>query len=169
MTRMKAGDFKGFEELSPNKRRLFELLRKERRDRVSQQSKIPRRRDAGAAPLSFAQQRLWFIDQLKPNSPLYNLPLALRLSGALDIDALKRTLTEIGRRHEILRTTFALRGDQPAQIINPPEEFILPLIDLSEMEEAPREAQARLLAREEAGRPFDLARGPLWRATLLRL
>src|SRR5262249_35124953 len=119
--------------------------------------------------LSFAQQRLWFFDQLAPNSPLYNIPFRLQLTGELSTEILRRTLTEISRRHEVLRTTFALQGDMPVQIIHPPEEVALPVIDLSELEELEREAQIRLLAGEEEERPFDLTHGPLWRTMLLRL
>ena len=119
--------------------------------------------------LSFAQQRLWFFDRLVGNSPLYNIPFALRLCGKLSIEVMRRALTEIAGRHEILRTKFAPQGEKVVQIIDPPAEVALPLVELDDMEEHEREARARLLAREEAERPFDLALGPLWRATLLRL
>src|SRR5262245_30778313 len=157
------------ERLSPAERAL--LLRASREKALSLESpkSIPRRARRDGAPLSFAQQRLWFFDQLAPHSPLYNIPFALRLSGELNIEVLRRTLTEIARRHDILRTRFALRRDGPAQIISPPAPVELPLIELSELAEEEREAQAKFLAREEAQRPFDLTHGPLWRASLLRL
>jgi len=120
-----------------------------------------------ALPLSFAQQRLWFLDQLEPNSPFYNLPEAARLTGALDADALARALNQVVRRHEALRTTFATLNDQPAQIIAPALTIDLPVDDLRD--DAARETRARQIATEEARRPFDLARGPLLRARLLRL
>ncbi len=120
-------------------------------------------------PLSFAQQRLWFIDQLEPGSPLYNMPLALRVEGPLEPAVLQRCLGEIVRRHEALRTVFALQGDAPVQVIQPPAPFILPLVDLSRLPEPAREATARTLAAGEAGRPFDLARDPKLHAVLLRL
>jgi len=119
--------------------------------------------------LSFAQQRLWFLDQLEPGSVMYNLPTAIRLKGALDLAALQRALTEIIRRHEALRTTFAAAGGRPVQVIAPPRPMPLPLVDLERLPEAGREAEARRLAQEDARQPFDLARGPLARATLLRL
>jgi amino acid adenylation domain-containing protein/FkbM family methyltransferase len=120
-------------------------------------------------PLSFAQQRLWFIDQLEPNSPLYNLPVALQLKGKLDFDALERTVNEIVRRHEILRTTFAGDNGQPVQVISPFKPVSLPLSDLSDLPEAEREAKVRQLATEETTTGFDLSAGPLMRVRVLRL
>ncbi|HEY2737200.1 MAG TPA: condensation domain-containing protein, partial [Thermoanaerobaculia bacterium] len=126
----------------------------------------------GPLPLSFAQQRLWLIDQLEPGSPLYNMPVALRIAGPLDADALALCLGEIVRRHEALRTVFAmfegLEG-APVQVIQPASPFLLPLVDLSGLPERRRDGLALCLAGEEAGRPFDLARGPLLRGVLLRL
>jgi amino acid adenylation domain-containing protein len=121
----------------------------------------------GALPLSFAQQRLWFLDRLEPDSPFYNIPLALRLEGTLDVDALQRGLTELVRRHETLRTTFAEQEGQAVQLIHPPADFPLPVVELQDLPDAA--AEARRLAHEEAQRPFNLTRGPLMRATLLRL
>ncbi|WP_164021357.1 non-ribosomal peptide synthetase, partial [Pyxidicoccus trucidator] len=118
-------------------------------------------------PLSFAQQRLWFLDQLQPGSPSYNMPTALRLDGMLDVAALGRAFTELVRRHEALRTTFRDEGGTPVQLISPPAPFDLPVLDLSSNED--REARARLLAQQDAVRAFDLTRGPLLRASLLRL
>ncbi|HYG64177.1 MAG TPA: amino acid adenylation domain-containing protein, partial [Thermoanaerobaculia bacterium] len=120
-------------------------------------------------PLSFAQQRLWFIDQLEPGSPLYNMPVALRAEGPLDCGVLALTLGEIVRRHEGLRTVFAVLEGSPVQAIQAAAPFILPVVDLSGLTESRREAVALSLAGEEAGRPFDLARGPLLRGLLLRL
>ncbi len=120
-------------------------------------------------PLSFAQQRLWFLDQLEPNNTAYNLPTALRLSGPLDAAALERSLREIVRRHEALRTTFASAEGEPRQVIAPDATFSLPVVDLGALPEAEREAEARRRADAEAQGPFDLARGPLFRALLIRL
>jgi hypothetical protein len=155
--------------LSPVKRALLLKASREKVARLELSKSIPRRVIQNGSPLSFAQQRLWFIDQLEPNTPFYNIPLVLHLSGYLNVEVLERTLAEIARRHEVLRTTFVLQGDKPVQIIAPPEEIVLRLIDLSQLEEQQREAQVRLLADEEARRPFDLSHGPLWRASLLRL
>ncbi|HEU0054725.1 MAG TPA: condensation domain-containing protein, partial [Longimicrobium sp.] len=128
----------------------------------------PRGSDA-PAPLSFAQERLWFIDRLEPGSTTYNLPAALRLTGALDEQALGRALGEIVRRHETLRTVFAEVDGSPAQVIVPFDGFALSVEDLSGLGEAEREAAVRRRAGEEAARPFNLAAGPLVRAGLLRL
>jgi amino acid adenylation domain-containing protein len=126
-------------------------------------------RDAGLAPLSYAQQRLWFIHQLEPDSPAYNIPLAVRLTGALDPPALARTLSEVVRRHEALRTTFAVHAARPFQVIHPPAPLDLPVEDLTALAAEERERAAQRIADDEARRPFDLARGPLLRARLLRL
>ncbi len=120
-------------------------------------------------PLSFAQQRLWFIDQLAPGSPLYNIPVALRIDGPLRIEVLELCLTEIVRRHEALRTIFASDEGTPTQLIQPPALFRLPVVDLSGIPQGRREGLARTLVGEESVRPFDLARGPLLRGALLRL
>ena len=120
-------------------------------------------------PLSFAQQRLWFLDQLEPNNPRYNVPHAARLKGHLQPEVLERSLQEIVRRHESLRTSFQVVGDQPVQIIDPEVTVPLVLRDLTSLPEARREEEARRLAREEAQRPFDLTIAPLMRATLLKL
>ena len=120
-------------------------------------------------PLSFAQQRLWFLDQYEPNSSVYNIPSALRLRGSLNIGALEQSLNEILCRHESLRTTFSMVEGEAVQVIAPPVGFSLAVVDLRDHLEREREEEARRLAREEALRPFDLARGPLFRSQLLRL
>jgi acyl carrier protein len=120
-------------------------------------------------PLSFAQQRLWFLDQLMPASPLFNVPVAARIRGPLSVPAAKKSLREIVRRHETLRTTFATAGE-PVQVIAPlPPTVALPVVELGALSEATRESEATRLAREDAERPFDLSRGPLLRVHLLRL
>ena len=120
-------------------------------------------------PLSFSQRRLWFLDQLEPNNPFYNVPAAMRLVGAFDASAMEHALSATIARHESLRTTFALRGEEPVQIVA--AEIPLPLeqIDLSSMALGLREAEAQRLVTEEARRPFDLAKGPLFRALLVKL
>jgi len=122
----------------------------------------------GAPPLSFAQQRLWFLEQVEPGTPVYLIPAAVRLSGPLDAGALEDALNEVVRRHEVLRTTFALEGDLPVQVIAP--ELALPLErhDLTDLAATGREAALRDQAVAEARRSFDLERGPLLRARLLR-
>jgi amino acid adenylation domain-containing protein len=129
----------------------------------------------GPLPLSFAQQRLWFLDQLEPGSPLYNIPAALRVEGPLDPAMpaiLALCLGEIVRRHEVLRTVFAVREGSPVQVIRAAVPFVLPVVDLSGLPESRREAAASALVGEEAGRPFDLGasgRELLLRGVLLRL
>jgi acyl carrier protein len=123
----------------------------------------------GPLSLSFAQERLWFLDQLVPNSPFYNVPAAVRVEGALDVAALQRSLNEIVRRHASLRTTFHTVAGRPRQEIAPSLTLELPLIDLTGVAVEERDEHVRRLAREEAQRPFDLSRGPLLRVTLLRL
>jgi amino acid adenylation domain-containing protein len=123
----------------------------------------------GALPLSFAQERLWFLDRLEPGSTAYNIPVAWRLGGALDQAALERALGEIVRRHEALRTVFREVDGSPVQVIAPFGGFALPVEELSGLGDADREAAVRRRAGEEAGRPFDLSAGPLFRAALLRL
>ena len=120
-------------------------------------------------PMSFAQQRLWFLDQLDPGTSAYNLFTGYRLSGPLDISALERSLSEIVRRHEVLRTNFAMIEGRLVQILNPPRPIELPIEDLSDVPDSEREARLRQLANEEAQRPFDLARGNPIRATLVKL
>ena len=120
-------------------------------------------------PLSFAQQRLWFLQQLEPESTAYNLPLAVRLSGDLDRTALQHSLSEIVRRHEALRTTFATADGEPVQVIHPAVEVSLPLVDVSALAESAREREAERLSVEEAGHVFSLERGPLLRARLVKL
>ena len=120
-------------------------------------------------PLSFAQQRLWFFDQFEPGSPSYNLPRTVRLQGKLNIDALSASLNEIIKRHEILRTSFAISNGQPIQVISPSVSLQLPIIDLQHIPQEQREAELYRLAKEEAQTGFDLTQAPLLRAKLLRL
>ena len=122
----------------------------------------------GALPLSFAQQRLWFIHQLDPESSAYNIPLALRLTGPLDAVALERTFQEIVRRHEALRTTFTVLDTEPVQVIGAANGR-LDLVDLSGLSPEVREREAQRRIAEEIQRPFDLELGPLFRTSLLRV
>ncbi|MDB4994866.1 MAG: pcbAB, partial [Myxococcaceae bacterium] len=123
-----------------------------------------------AFPLSFAQERLWFLDQLEPGTAAYNMPAALRLSGCLDADALEQSIHEVVARHEALRTTFGVgpSGD-PVQVIHASAHATLPRVSLVDFAPAERERRAREEAAREARAPFDLARGPLLRAKLLVL
>ena len=120
-------------------------------------------------PLSFAQQRLWFLTQLAPDSPVYNVPAAYRLRGVLIVDILERSLREMVRRHESLRTTFPAVDGQPSQAITPNVSLSLPLVDLQDLPPEQQEAVVQNQVSLEAQQPFNLAQGPLLRAKLLRL
>ena len=117
-------------------------------------------------PLSYGQLRLWFLNRLDPESLVYNLATALRLRGPISSPALEQSLCEIVRRHEALRAVFVTSKGRPVQILNPPQPWALPVIDLSRLGE---EALSQYFATEAARRPFDLALGPLYRFTLLRI
>ena len=120
-------------------------------------------------PASFAQQRLWFLDQLHPESTTYLKPDVLRFRGVLNVKALERSLQELVCRHEILHTTFAIRAGQPVQIIHLAGRYYLPLIDLRRLKSEEREQVTRQLAGQEARYPCDLEKGPLLRSYLLQL
>jgi aspartate racemase len=145
------------------------LLEKRLRGEWAGSTKIIHRRpDNGPAPLSFAQQRLWFLDQLMPGSA-YNSPGAFRIESAIDVALVERIVNEIVQRHEVLRTTFQSMAGEPFQVVAPVLTVPVAVVDLGNLPEPKREAEVRRLATEEAQRPFDLAQGPLLRVTLLRL
>ncbi len=155
--------------LSPERRLLLQrLLQQEAQAKPDPEEIRPRSGD-GPVPLSFAQQRLWFLDRLDPGTPAHNMPFPLRLRGTLDVGVLRRALAGIVRRHEALRTVFAEVEGSPVQVVLPPAPVRLPVVELSALPPEEREAGVLRLAGEEARRPFDLARGPLLRATLVRL
>ncbi|MDF5712387.1 MAG: amino acid adenylation domain-containing protein [Rhizonema sp. NSF051] len=145
-------------ELSPEKKR--ELLAQLLQKKVSQPHLFP---------MSFAQQRLWFVDQLQPGNFANHIRAALRLTGLLNTDALLQTLNEIVRRHEVLRTTFATVEGQLVQLITPTLSLTLPIINLQELPEVELEAEVRKLVTQETQQPFNLNQAPLVRVTLLRL
>ncbi|MEA2693226.1 MAG: hypothetical protein QOJ16_2613, partial [Acidobacteriota bacterium] len=158
--------------LDERKRQLLALLLAEEGIDPLRTPILPLPRDAQGVrrgPLSFAQERLWLIDQIEPGNIAYNVPSALRLRGRLAPGLLARTLGEIVRRHETLRTTYAAGEGGPVQVVAPPSPLALPGIDLGSLPAAAREAEARRLALAEVDRPFDLREGPLLRLQLLRL
>ena len=123
----------------------------------------------GTLPLSFAQQRLWFIHQFEPSSTFYNIPLAVQVAGTLDVAVLSRALFEVVRRHEVLRTNFRVVDGRPVQIINPPAPFDLPVLDLGDWESSTRESEVKRLVNEEVQKPFNLSEDALLRVRVLRL
>lgn len=131
---------------------------------------IPRR-SAGQAhwPLSFSQRQLWFLDQLEPGSAFYNVPTAVKLNGRLDVPLLERALSALVARHEILRTTFSSGEGEPRQVVHPAMPLRLPLTDLRHLSASEREQQLKTAVDADARAPFDLASGPLFRTSLLRL
>ena len=158
--------------LPADKRRLLEMRLRMAREAVSgadPQAPRPRPRPDGTAPLSFAQQRQWVLEQMQPGTPAWNVSASQRLRGPLDVPALERALDALRRRHESLRTTFSQRGGQPVQVIHPFAPVPLPVEDLSSLGPAAREAEAERRATADLDTGFDLAAGPLFRARLLRL
>ena len=155
--------------LSPEKRALFELRFMQKVTSIAKDQAIPLRAASDRCPVSFAQQRLWVLDQFEPGSAVYNIPAAVRLSGLLDVAALEKSLNEIVRRHEALRTTFTAMQGEPLQVIRPALPLTMVLKDLRKVPESEREVELLRLAVEDAQRPFNLSQGPLIRATLLRL
>ncbi|MET0397696.1 MAG: amino acid adenylation domain-containing protein, partial [Longimicrobiaceae bacterium] len=155
--------------LSPDRRAMLQKLLLQRAGAKADPRQVRPREGDGPAPLSFSQQRLWFLDQLEPGSAAYNLPLLLRLRGPLDERALGRALAGTVRRHESLRTRFPLVDGEPVQQVDPAGPVPLPRVELGALAPADREREALRLAAAESRRPFDLARGPVLRAALARL
>jgi amino acid adenylation domain-containing protein len=153
-------------ELSPEKKAaLAKLLHKNAPQAPG--SHIPKRESEGSAPLSFAQQRLWFFDQLMPGATVYNLSMPLAMKLDLNIRALERALNEIVRRHEVLRTSFISIDGRPVQVITPELQLPLPIHDLRNHPE--KDVEAARLAAEEGALPFDIKKAPLIRTRLVRL
>ena len=155
--------------LSPDK--LCALHERPNRKRVpATRVSIPAQpRTSNTFPLSFGQQRYWFLSRLDPESAAYNVPTAVRLKGKLDVAALERSINEVVRRHESLRTNFNLVDDQLVQIIAPELLLSLPITSLDHLPENERAAEVERLGLVEAQAPFDLTRDALLRAKLLRV
>lgn len=154
---------------SANRLALLKLMLEEEGLQAGPASTIPKRQPSERRPLSFAQERLWFLDQLDPNLPAYNLFGAFSIEGQLDIIALEKSINEIVQRHEVLRTTFVMENGQPVQRIAPTLPWQLTQIDLSHFSESKRKEEVPRLARQEAHKPFALDKEPLLRTTLLYL
>jgi amino acid adenylation domain-containing protein len=157
--------------LSAERRELLGRMIKEREtDAAGLRGRISRRRDPEAlSPLSFAQERLWFLHQLNPAQATYNAPIVIRLRGPFNLDAFKNGIAEIVRRHSVLRATFETIDGKSVQKIGALEPIDIPIIDLRSLAPSEREAEARRLLEEKALAPFDLGRGPLLRVSMLRL
>jgi amino acid adenylation domain-containing protein len=157
--------------LSPEERAslVMQLKRKGPRARRVSDHAISRRENRIDAPLSFAQQRLWFLDQLDPGNAAYHLPLYYLLAGQLNVAALERSLNEIVRRHELLRSVFSERNGAAIQTVLPSLHVALPVFDLTTLSQTEADREIEILTYAEAARPFDLQHGPLLRALLLKL
>ena len=156
-------------ELSAEKRTLLEKRLRGAPESGPRAQRIPGRVDRGNAPLSFAQQRLWFLDQLEPDSPLYNLPTAIRIGGRLDRAVLAKGINAVVARHESLRTRFIAEEGNPVQVVAAALEVETPFVDLGRLAAAEREAALPRVLETEARRAFDLSREPLVRVLLVRL
>lgn len=164
--------FERLEHLSAKKRSLLIQRLNQKGEQVVQEQRIPRisrREGTNQFPLSFAQERLWFLDQWSPGTHLYNHSNVFQLDGLLNQIILEKCLNEIVSRHEILRTTFPIIDGQPVQLIVPSLTLALPLIDLQDVAEATWQTKIQQLVTEVTQQSFDLAEGPLVRAILLRL
>ena len=150
------------------KRDLVRLLLKQQGVSLAEEPRIKRRENIDDYPLSFAQQRLWFLDRFDTSTPAYNISLAMRLDGPIDLRSLSRAFHEI-TRHEVLRSSFVSLEGQVLQIINSPSEEPLPVVDLSALPFEAREKTRKVLIPELAQRSFDLSEGPLVNATVIKL
>src|SRR5947207_1201580 len=143
-----------------------EELRSSGKEEMPDINPVPRN---GNLPLSFAQQRLWFLNELEPDNPLYNVPVAIGMSGTLNMSALEQSLNEIVRRHEVLRTTFRTENNQPMQVIAPQFKLQVEVTDLSALPRTEQESAVKRMPIDGAKAIFDLETGPLFRAAVLRL
>ncbi len=155
---------------SEAKRILLEkYLRGEALTALNTLHEIPRRGAETKARLAFAQERMWFLDQLMPGSPVFNVPMAVRLSRPINLEALQLSVNQIVRRHESLRTSFVNIDGEPSPVISLEAETSIQVIDLTARDRAAAASEAQTLIEHEALRPFDLSRGPLIRTTFVRL
>lgn len=166
----KTANIRGWiESLSPQKKALLAArLKTKDQNEIKRQNIRPRSADA-VTPLSFAQQRMWFLDRLTPGNSAYNLPFAARLKGRLNVEALRQSFDEVIRRHEVTRTHFAETGGRPVQVVLPFRHLNMRVVDLCHLPVREREAQMKRLVAESGCRSFDLAHGPLLAASLILL
>ncbi|MCP4659516.1 MAG: amino acid adenylation domain-containing protein, partial [bacterium] len=168
-------DSKFASDLSPKQRRLLELMLKEKREREKKKKQgapremIPRRAPEAVPLLSFAQQRLWFIEQFQPGTAAYNIPSGVRIKGPLEAAVLDRSANEVIKRHEALRSTYALVDRQPQQVIAAELRITLPLVDLRRLPPGRREDEAQRIIDRAARTPFEMANAPPWRMLLVRI
>lgn len=156
--------------LSPERQKLLQRLLGGTAPESAQTASITHHHPDGPAPLSIAQERLWFLEQVAPGSIFNNVPLIIHLTGALDVATLAGSVKLLVQRHAALRTTFVASNGQPRQIVLPNLSILLPVVDLSDLvRESEKEVQLQRLVQDEAALPFDLQRGPLLRTTLVRL
>ncbi|BAY30101.1 amino acid adenylation domain-containing protein [Nostoc carneum NIES-2107] len=156
-------------ELKTQKAEIINFLRQVTTNATSKIPPIVACERTGNLPVSFGQQRLWFLHQFEPNSSSNNMPVVVRFTGNLNVAILEESLREVVRRHEVLRTTFPAVNGKPTQVIATDVSLKLPVIDLQQVPEEQRETEAHILATKEAHQPFDLANGPVLRVLLLRL
>ncbi|MCP4259969.1 MAG: non-ribosomal peptide synthetase, partial [Planctomycetes bacterium] len=155
--------------LSSAKRALLQLRLRGKVTRPSTFLSIPKRSESEQPILASTQQRLWYLDQLEPNTAVYNIPSAFMFSGIINLETLKKSINEIIRRHEVLRTRFDIENGQPLQVIASSLSLDVPLIDLQNNPPNERWQSLRHLLKSEAQIPSDLARGPLIRAVIIKL
>jgi len=156
-------------DLSPSKRALLALHLKQQAVASSAEQSIPRRSKDGPLPLSFSQQRLWLLNQLDPDSPVYNIPKAVQINGPLQVDTLHRSLETIIARHTALRTTFKLIDGEPQQTVSKEWSLNLPVISLSHLPQANKDDEVERLLNEHIIKPFDLTRDLLLRPMLIQI
>src|ERR1051326_4062957 len=154
--------------ISEQKRKQLEAYLQLRED-LAPPVRIERREAGSSAPLTFAQQQVWLHAQLAPDSAVYNEPFTVHRKGPLDVEILERSFTEIIRRHEAWRTSFSRVNGEPMQMVHPPFEIKLPVTNLLDVAASEREVEALRLATEDARKPFDLTRVPLFRMRLIRM
>jgi len=156
-------------ELSPEKRALLERLLKKKARARQEAERIQPRPDQTDYPLSYAQQRMWFLYTLEPDSPYYNIPAALRLRGVLDVEALEQALGQIVARHEVLRSRYPTGSGGPEQVIKPCTAFSLLVKDMRDVSSDEQDQMLQTIIRKEASLPFDIEQDGVFRAGLLRL